>query len=139
MGEQTHPQSATFALALKLLKARDRFESEIRGLLTTASSPISEIDEAISALRCLKFIDDGRLARSTAERLSTKKMWSRNKIAEHLEALGAPTMCVLELPPDQIVANQVAARYGSSGERLARRLVSLGFDEDLVRSLCDKE
>ena len=138
MGEQTHPQSATFALALKLLKARDRFESEIRGLLTTASSPISEIDEAISALRCLKFIDDERLARSTAERLS-KKMWSRNKIAEHLEALGAPTMCVLELPPDPIVANQVAARSGSSGERLARRLVSLGFDEDLVRSVCDKE
>jgi SOS response regulatory protein OraA/RecX len=139
MGEHMHPQSRTFALALKLLKARDRFESEVRGSLTAASSPPSEIDEAITALRTLGFIDDVRLSCSVAQRLSSQKHWSRARIEEHLRVRGAPTDCIGGLPDDRDTAAAVVKKSRLSGVQLARRLVSYGFDEDLVSALCDSD
>ena len=133
------PQSKTFALALKLLKARDRFESEVRGNLTAASSLDSEIDEAISALRALGFLDDARLAARTAERLSKEKLWSRDRIRAHLESLGAPTAAVNDLEGDRVVAERLARKSRKEGPALARRLAAAGFDEETVRAICDNE
>ncbi|MDQ2986708.1 MAG: RecX family transcriptional regulator [Armatimonadota bacterium] len=135
------PQSKTFALALKLLRARDRFESEIRGYLVANSSPESEIDEAISALRDLKFVDDDRLAATEAERLSREKLWSRRRIRTHLEARGAELAdsALALLPDDEAVASKLAAKTRRHGPALARSLAAAGFDEHIVRSLCDSE
>jgi len=135
-----HPQSKTFALALKLLKARDRFESEVRGTLTAASSPTSEIDEAISALRALGFLNDERLATRTAERLSSQKLWPRERIRIHLERLGAPTEDAMAgLPDDREVALRLAKKSRKQGLALARRLSSTGFDEETVRAILESE
>lgn len=133
------PQSKTFALALKLLKARDRFESEIRGYLVAKSSPESEIDEAISALRDLKFVDDARLAATVAERLSREKLWGKERIRATLESRGATeTDAALSyLEDDRDVAAKLAARTNTSGPQLARRLAAAGFDEETVRLLCE--
>jgi SOS response regulatory protein OraA/RecX len=135
-----HPQSKTFALALKLLKARDRFESEVRGNLTAASSPTSEIDEAISALRALGFLNDERLAVATALRLSRQKLWPKERIRIHLEELGAPTGAALaDLPEDLEVAQRLAKKRGRTGAALARSLSSAGFDEETVRAIVENE
>lgn len=135
-----HPQSKTFALALKLLRARDRFESEVRGRLTAASSPASEIEEAITALRALGFIDDERLAVHTAERLSTEKLWSRDRIRIHLEELGAPTTdAIAMLPGDRETALILAKKCRKQGPALARRLSSAGFDGETVRAILENE
>jgi SOS response regulatory protein OraA/RecX len=133
------PQSKTFALALKLLKARDRFESEVRGSLTAASSPASEIDEAISALRRSGFLNDERLAERVARRLSQEKLWSRERIRIHLDTLGAPTDCVDALPDDRVTAQRLATKTKKVGPPLARRLASAGFDAETVRAICENE
>lgn len=135
-----HPQSKTFALALKLLKARDRFESEVRGTLTAASSPTSEIDEAITALRALGFLNDERLATRTAERLSIEKQWSRERIRIHLEELSAPTDgAIAALRDDRETAIALAKKCRKQGPALARRLTSAGFDEEIVRAILETE
>lgn len=135
-----HPQSKTFALALKLLKARDRFESEVRGNLTAASSPTSEIDEAIAALRALGFLNDERLATRTAEQLSSQKLWPKERIRIHLEGLGAPTDdAVAALPDDRETALRLAKKSRKQGLALARRLSSAGFDEETVRAILESE
>jgi SOS response regulatory protein OraA/RecX len=135
-----HPQSKTFALALKLLKARDRFESEVRGTLTAASSPTSEIDEAISALRELGFLNDERLAIHVAERLSRQKLWPKERIRIHLEELGAPTEVALAtLPDDREVAMRLASKRRKTGAALARSLSSAGFDAEIVRAIVENE
>ena len=133
-----HPQSNTFALALKLLKARDRFESEVRGILTAASSPTSEIDEAISALRNLGFLNDDRLAERTAQKLAAK-FWPRERIRRHLEDLAAPTYSVALLPSDMETARRLAIKSGRLGAALARKLSSAGFDAEVVREICESE
>jgi SOS response regulatory protein OraA/RecX len=135
-----HPQSNTFALALKLLKARDRFESEVRGTLTAASSPTSEIDEAISALRDLGFLNDERLAVRTAERLSQEKLWPTERIRTHLESLGAPTEAALaNLPDDLDTARRLVKKRRKTGAALARSLSSAGFDAEIVRAIVENE
>jgi SOS response regulatory protein OraA/RecX len=133
-----HPQSKTFALALKLLKARDRFESEVRGTLTAASSPTSEIGEAITALRSLGFLNDARLAERTAQKLSAK-FWPRERIRRHLEERAAPTNSVSSLPTDRETARRLAVKSKRVGPALARKLSSAGFDAEVVREICESD
>jgi len=140
MGEPMQPQSKTFALALKLLKARDRFESELRGQLAASSSPSSEIDEAISALRAVGYINDERYAIAVANRLSRTKLWGRRRIAADLRHRGACREAVSAavdlLPEDSEVAPLLARKSKKDGPALARRLAAAGYDHSLIRELC---
>lgn len=142
-GERPQPQSDTLAHALKLLKARDRFESELRGLLAAASSPSSEIDEAISALKSLGFLDDARHASAIAARLSRTKLWARRRIVADLRHRGASrgdaaTACE-SLPEDRETAALFVRKCKCQGAALARRLAAAGYDHALIEHLCDLE
>jgi regulatory protein len=133
------PQSKTFALALKLLKARDRFESELRGKLAASSSPSSEIDEAISALKALGYIDDARHTLTVAAWLSRTKLWGRRRIAAELRHRGAPKKsipaAIESLPEDSETASLLARKTKREGPALARRLAAAGYDYTLIREL----
>ncbi len=137
------PQSKTFALALKLLRARDRFESELRGKLAASSSPSSEIDEAISALKACGYIDDTRYAIAVASRLSRTKFWGRRRIAAELRHRGANrdavSSAIESLPDDSETAPLLVRKCKSVGPTLARRLAAAGYNHGLIRELCGLE
>lgn len=139
-GEPMQPQSKTFALALKLLKARDRFESELRGKLAASSSPSSEIDEAISALKARGYIDDARYAIGVASRLSRTKFWGRRRIAAELRHRGASrdavSAAIEPLPDDAETARLLVSKSKREGPALARRLAAAGYEYALIRDLC---
>lgn len=140
MGEPMQPQSKTFALALKLLKARDRFESELRGQLAASSSPSTEIDEAISALKANGYIDDVRYAHAVAGRLSRTKLWGRRRIGNELRHRGASRQAASEavdaLPDDAETIRLLVNKVRREGPALARHLATAGYDYSLIRKVC---
>lgn len=76
--------------ALRLLSARERSESELRGYLRRRKTPEDTIERTLSRLREHKHADDARFARAWVENRMTFRPRGRRALAWELHKKGVP-------------------------------------------------
>lgn len=123
-------------IALRMLRVRDRFESEIRARCADEGCSESEIDAAVESLRSRRFVDDRRVARNLAFKLTQSKAWPPTRIEVELRHRGASEEAIDDalrsLPDESITIVKFARMQKATGSALARKLYSAGFSEDAV-------
>jgi SOS response regulatory protein OraA/RecX len=127
---------AALAKVLRKLRAGDRFEAEIRELLTPYSPETAE--------RVMGFVKQHRLLSDerTAENLATRRSKvGGDRLRQELESRGASTEVIEKAMPSEVeqkyrIDSLLHSRFSATGDRAkaARWLASRGFDEDAVRS-----
>lgn len=152
----TSKPTSTSALGamLRLLRARDHFECEIESKLRAKGFPDDEIADALADGRRRGYLNDLRLASRLAQRVQAEKLWSTQRIREHLIAKGcresAADAACSGLEPDRDVARRLLhqdlgrARSDAARQdivrRSARRLAAAGYDPETIESvLCEVE
>jgi len=130
--------------ALRFLKARDRFENELRQKMAALQFEGSVIEEVIAHLSKRRLIDDRRTIQGYIRRASAKPA-GRRKLEEQLTLLGAPEELVREELAgltDDSQADLAGALLNKKNLRdraaAGRLLTSKGFELDLVESVLDK-
>lgn len=123
-------------IALKMLRARDRFEAEIRARCASEGCSDEEIELALDALRLRRFVDDKRVAKNVAYQLTQKKAWPPARIEAELRGRGASEEAVehalRSLPPEEQTVSRFARMQKATGSALARKLYAFGFSEDAI-------
>lgn len=129
--------------AKKLLAARERTEAQLRAALVRKGFDADELDEAITRLKALRFLDDRRAAEALA-RSALAARQSRAAVSRKLGSLGvadaeaeaAVARVASEVgQTDQAAARALLAKRKLSGVKAARFLAGRGFDEALIRRL----
>jgi SOS response regulatory protein OraA/RecX len=131
--------------ALSFLKARDRFEHEIRTKLAEGAWPGSVIDEVLLHLTTKRIVDDERLVRAIMEHSQQGKPLGRERIRTQTLARGAHQDLIDRCLEDstrneQSLAEQLLRARPSSMRNpgsAGRFLVGRGFDEEVVRSVLE--
>jgi SOS response regulatory protein OraA/RecX len=132
-------------LALKKLKLKDRFESEIRLFLTEYPSPV--VDRAISFLKERRIIDDRKTTINLVESYSGKRSIGSEKLRAELQERGAPeetieaVFCELLSEERERMLDALTAKYSPetcSRAKAARLLYSRGFPEEEIESVLDR-
>jgi SOS response regulatory protein OraA/RecX len=123
-------------VALRMLRVRDRFESEIRARCADEGCSQSEIEAAIDSLRLRKFVDDRRVAKNLAFKLTQTKAWAPARIESELRHRGASEEAIDDalrsLPDESATLARFVRMQRAKGSALARKLCSAGFSEDAV-------
>ncbi|MCH8275129.1 MAG: regulatory protein RecX [Armatimonadetes bacterium] len=138
-GQGTEPSQA-LSIALKMLRARDRFEAEIRAKCGEKECDEAAVEKAVAFLRSKGMLHDFRLAAHLAERWTEEKCWGPLRVRAELERRDAPAEAIEDalasLPDETETARRFAARAKSQKpETLARRLSAAGFSEECVLSV----
>ena len=138
----TPSSQQALAAALKNLRGRDRFESEVRATCVDAGCEDEAIEQALDYLRQKRIIDDVRLTRNEADRLARRKLWPRARISAVLEARGAPVeaieIAIDTLPSETDIAILWVKKFKGDKTRMGTRLRAAGFDEDAVEEVVNK-
>ncbi len=125
--------------AVKLLAGRDKSELKLRMALEKKQYAAGEIDQAMSKLKALKYLDEGRFAQGKIkEALASGK--TPAGIRQKLEAEGVASRFIDQAlaahPFDPLAAARaVLAKKKATGVKAARFLASRGFDEEVIRAL----
>lgn len=140
--------------AFRALARRPLSEAELKRKLVRRGYEAAQIDECLSRLAEMGYVDDGRFARDYVQaRLLSRPSGKRRLVAE-LTARGVPNViaereveAALSGDYERALAMEVAkkrlaflARSGSSNatRRLYQYLLRRGFDSDLVRDVLDE-
>ena len=132
-------------MALKKLRAKDRFESEIRGFLE--DFPAEIIESVIQILKERRIIEDTRTTINLVERNSGKRSIGQEKLCAELLERGAPEETIHtalrsssanegENILDVLSAKFLPERFERA--KAARYLFSRGFKEDDIESALDR-
>ena len=132
-------------LALRKLKTKDRFESEIR--LFLAEFPTESTDRVIRFLKDRRIIDDTKTTLNLIERYSGKRAVGSEKLRAELIERGAPEETVdaalgeLLNEDRQRMYEALTAKFSpgdNSRAKAARFLFSRGFPEDEIEGALDR-
>jgi SOS response regulatory protein OraA/RecX len=137
MGIGGNPErTRALEIALKMLRVRDRFESEIRARCINEGCSDEEIELALDSLRLRRFVDDKRIAKNLAYQFTQRKAWPPAKIEAELRGRGAGEDVIenalRSLPPEDKTVSRYARMQRVSGSALARKLYAIGFSEDAI-------
>lgn len=129
--------------AKKLLAGRERTEAQLRAALERKGFAGDEIDQAVSRLKALHFLDDRRAAEAHARTAFAAKQ-SRAAVRRKLGALGvadadadgAVQRVAIDVGhDDEAAARALLTKRRLAGVKAARFLAGRGFDEALIRRL----
>ena len=142
----THEQyQRAMQAALRLLRARDRTEAEVRDSLSTKGFNEPEIGLVLSTLRVARYVDDARVAQRAVELASLEDPKGRLLLEGALKARGAQDAVIQEalanLANEDDLAEaafQKCRKPGDTPARAAARLARKGFDEDTVRAVVER-
>ena len=133
------------ALALRKLKTRDRFESEIR--LFLVEFPTESVERVIRFLKERRIIDDTKTTFSLVERYSGRRSIGLEKLRAELVERGAPEETIDVALGNSAVGEgdkmleALSAKF-SPGDgaraKAARFLFSRGFPEEEIESALDR-
>ena len=138
--------SECLASAIKLIRSKDRFVSEVRIALAVKGYQDDLVDPVIEHLIRRKLISDNRLLESLIARYSGRRSVGIEKFRAEMINRGAPEesidMCLREHWPSNEMARGLEAlsakfKPGDDRSRGARFLLSRGFDEEVVESILD--
>jgi len=144
MGSAVDPKC--LASALRMLKASDKFESEIRTRLARQGFESGPIESVIEHLIRRKLIDDRRSIANLIASKSGRRAVGIEKLRAEMLARGAPEGIVeerlSEVSPDgqyQAMLAALSAKFEPHGDRVrgARFLLSRGFPEDQIEAALD--
>ena len=129
--------------ALRTLARRELSTAALREALRRAGLPEEEIEAELHAAIRLGALDDRRSARARARALVLRGGWAREAMHARLVHQGYPPELAEEALAEAIreegwTARAAASRLvvpGVPPRRLARRLLTRGFDPALVREL----
>ncbi len=128
-------------IALRMLRASDKIESEIRRRLEERGVPTEVSDSVLEHLRRKRILDDSRLAAALVERNSGKRAKGAARLRSELAGRGAPIAAVEEAfagmaatdLETMLAALRAKLRAGDSPKKAWRFLVGRGFDPDEAR------
>lgn len=141
--------NSALGVTFKLLRARDHFRAEIESKLRAKRFTEVEIAQALADAERRGYVNDVRLATRLAQRLQAEKLWSAQRIRDHLVSKGcagedADAAC-LGLEPDGNTARRLLKEEMSRAakgdarrdllRRASRRLASAGFDPETIESV----
>jgi regulatory protein len=131
------PKLPAFERAAALLAARPHFAGELRRKLAARGYDREEVEEALTRLSSLGYLDDESLAAAEAERLRERKGLSRSGVAAELARKGVERGAVAAAvagvsPGDELDTARAAAERWLAGRRgdgaaLARHLARKGY------------
>lgn len=136
---------AALGTALRKLKARDRFESEVREFL--AVFPAHVVDRAITFLKERRIIDDTKSTINLVERYSGKRSIGIEKLRFELNQRGAPEETINKVLSGLLEGESVRiddalrARFSpeeNARTKAARFLYARGFSEEAIESALDR-
>lgn len=129
------------AYAVKLLAGRDKSELKLRAALEKKAYAGADIDEAITRLKKLGYLNEARFAETKIKELlrlkktpaDIRQRLERDGLADSVisAALGAEAADFDPLA----AAKALLAKKKISGLKAARFLASRGFDEEIIRSV----
>ncbi len=132
-------------LALRKLKTKDRFESEVR--LFLAEYPTQAVDHVITFLKERRIIDDTKTTIHLIERYSGKRAIGLEKLRAELLERGAPEETISVVLGEfldeerQRMQDALTAKFSpehSTRAQAARFLYSRGFDEEEIEGALDR-
>src|SRR5262245_3380388 len=130
-----HAKPSAYERALKLLRARERTEHELRASLAARDYPQAEVDAAVTRLIELGYLDDRRVAELRARRALSEHQ-SRAAAAARLAKAGvgeALSQAALDAGQsavghsDEAAAKALLAKRKLTGLKAARMLAARGF------------
>jgi len=131
------------AYAVKLLAGRDKSELALRTALEKKSYPSPEIDEAITRVKALGYLNEARFAEAKikeALRLNRTPLDIRNR----LERAGLRADLITTILDRELAltgfnpltaARALLQKKKITGAKAARFLAARGFDEEIIRTL----
>ena len=134
-----------FELAVKLLSGRDKSEAQLRAALERKAFNASEIDDAVSRVKALGYLNDARAAQVMAQ-AELQRGSSLDGAVARLVAKGFDTNvargAVTETwaaarQSDEATARALLKKKKLTGVKAARFLAGRGFDEALIARLVD--
>jgi regulatory protein len=133
----------TLQEALRLLRARDRTESEVRDRLLTKGFDEGDVGLVVKSLRDRRYLDDERVAMRAAELAGKGRPKGRRRLEAELLGRGAEESAIekaLGSLGDQLESALTALklRPAKTPERDAAYLARLGFDEETVRAAIER-
>jgi len=134
--------SRALASALRFLKTRDRFESEIRMKLSSDGFAGSA-DGVIEHLKTKRIVDDKRLIEQFLDHAQRGKPVGLEKIKAKLLARGAPEDLIDALNPtnEQELAEAALRKKPAAMKNAGtagRFLIGRGFSEEVVESVLER-
>lgn len=133
--------------AIRLLKARDRFQSELQAGLEAKGFGPEDIKAVLAHLLRRKLIDDRNLIENLAARMSGRRAVGAERLRAELIKRGAPEELIDEYlansPPENPQAAMVAllsSKFKPTDDRArgARFLLGRGFDPNEIESPLDQ-
>lgn len=129
-------------LSLKMLRARDRFSTEIRAGLETHGVQNSTIAEVLDYLVHKGLVRDDLLAERLAQHAVTSKIWGPNRIRQELERRLAPAESIERalslIPCESDLLQRALAKLGDRPiASLARRLHAEGFSAETISAVIE--
>ncbi len=130
-----------------MLRASDRFSSEIRRSLEAKGFEAKDIEATLDHLIRRKLVDDRRTTLNLIERRSGRRSVGTEKLRSELMGRGAPEEivdeCLAGLPHDrqrQAMLEALSSKFKPDGNRIkgARFLISRGFEEDEIEGALDE-
>ena len=138
------PPPDAFDLAIRLLGLRPHSELEIRQKLRRRGCPASAIDQAVSRVRGLGYLDDAAFAKALVARRSHSR--GPALVAAELATRGIDrdvtreALRAVDHPAQVEAARRLAARRPHADRRvLAARLLRRGFPFDVIREALELE
>lgn len=135
-------RTSAFDRATGLLAARPHFTGELRRKLAARGYEAEEIEEALTRLSSLGYLDDESLAAAEADRLRERKGLARSGVAAELARKGvgrrAVDAALAAVSPEQelAAARGIAERWlvgrRPDGAALARHLARKGYDGHVI-------
>ncbi len=123
---------------------RERCEKEVRLKLEQWQPAAGQVEEILTELRELKLVDNTRYCLHMTETCLYDKKWGRDKIRLFLfnngiaDELISKALCSIPEAEYLLVMEQVAAGTANPAG-IYRRLVSRGFEEEIVNSWMQKK
>ncbi len=135
--------SQALETALRKLKAKDRFEAEVRTFL--AEFPADEVERVIQCLKGRRIIDDSKTTLNLIERYSGKRSIGLERLKAELLERGAPEEIVnaaiggISSDERQKMLEALSAKLSPTDSRAkaARFLFSRGFPEEEIEGVLD--
>jgi regulatory protein len=134
--------ASAFDRAVRLLSARPHFREELRRKLIQKGHDAGEVDEALSRLAALGYLDDAALAIAEAERLRERQGLGRRAVAARLSRKGAGRSAVAAAEAGDDAAGELeraretAAKWLRGGraaaDALARHLDRKGYPRHVI-------
>ncbi|MCB0825759.1 MAG: regulatory protein RecX [Armatimonadetes bacterium] len=129
--------------AVRFLAKAERSEAEVRRRLASREYEEAEIEDAISRLRDLNYLNEERMAHQEVEDLSTRKLLGKHRVNHRLESRGVDEeireQAVAEIEEGDELKRAcllLQRKYKSDDDfaKAGRFLFSRGFDEEVVQS-----